>query len=189
MHEDKGYERLHCLIRPPRRKPLPAHHTGRPGDGGGAVRRPAARAAVPRARRHPAVMGRPCRSDHVGQVRGAAVHLDGARIWESAAGYGVHPAEIAALFNSADVSFDKGLGGIAGCVLVGEAAVVAQVTSGVAGTAARCSACGPTPPRRRPACVRGFRSCRAICSMPRPSQRCCGRRRGSPYCRTLRRPR
>ena len=59
--------------------------------------------------------------------RGAAVHLDGARIWESAVGYGVHPAEVAALFDTAYVSFYKGLGGIAGCALLGEPDVVAEV--------------------------------------------------------------
>jgi threonine aldolase len=59
--------------------------------------------------------------------RGAAAHLDGARLWESAAGYGRPPAEIAALFDTVYVSFYKGLGGIAGCALAGELDVVAQV--------------------------------------------------------------
>jgi threonine aldolase len=59
--------------------------------------------------------------------RGAAVHLDGARLWESAAGYGVAPAEIAALFDSVYVSFYKGLGGLSGCALAGETDVVAEV--------------------------------------------------------------
>jgi threonine aldolase len=59
--------------------------------------------------------------------RGVAVHLDGARLWESAAGYGRPPAEIAALFDTVYVSFYKGLAGIAGCALAGEADVVAQV--------------------------------------------------------------
>ena len=60
--------------------------------------------------------------------RGAAVHLDGARLWESAAGYDVAPAEVAALFDSVYVSFYKGLGGLSGCALAGEADVVAEVT-------------------------------------------------------------
>jgi threonine aldolase len=59
--------------------------------------------------------------------RGAAVHLDGARIWESAAGYGVPPAQVAALFDTAYVSFYKGIGGIAGCAVVGEADVIAEL--------------------------------------------------------------
>lgn len=59
--------------------------------------------------------------------RGAAVHLDGARLWESAAGYGVPPAQIVALFDTAYVSFYKGLGGISGCAVVGEADVIAEL--------------------------------------------------------------
>lgn len=59
--------------------------------------------------------------------RGAAVHLDGARLWESAAGYGRPPAEIAALFDTVYVSFYKGLGALAGCCLAGPADVVAEV--------------------------------------------------------------
>src|SRR5580700_2702503 len=46
--------------------------------------------------------------------RGAAVHLDGARLWESAAGYGKPLREIAALFDSVYVSFYKGIGAVAG---------------------------------------------------------------------------
>jgi threonine aldolase len=51
--------------------------------------------------------------------RGAAVHLDGARIWESAPYYGRSPAEIAALFDTVYVSLYKGLAGFAGSVLAG----------------------------------------------------------------------
>jgi len=59
--------------------------------------------------------------------RGAAVHLDGARIWEAAAGYGRAPAELAGLFDTTYVSFYKGLGALAGCCLVGPEDVVAEV--------------------------------------------------------------
>lgn len=59
--------------------------------------------------------------------RGAAVHLDGARLWEPAAGYGRPPGEVAALFDSAYVSFYKGIGALAGCALTGPEDVVAQV--------------------------------------------------------------
>jgi threonine aldolase len=58
---------------------------------------------------------------------GAAVHLDGARLWEASAGYGRPPAEIAGLFDTAYVSFYKGLGALAGCAVVGTPDVVAQV--------------------------------------------------------------
>jgi threonine aldolase len=59
--------------------------------------------------------------------RGAAAHLDGARLWEAAAGYGRPPAEIAALFDTTYVSFYKGIGALAGCCLAGPEDVVAEV--------------------------------------------------------------
>jgi len=58
---------------------------------------------------------------------GAAAHLDGARLWESAAGYGRHPGEIAALFDTVYVSFYKGIGALPGCCVAGPADVIAQV--------------------------------------------------------------
>jgi threonine aldolase len=59
--------------------------------------------------------------------RGAAVHLDGARLWEASAGYRRSPAEIAALFDTVYVSFYKGVGALPGCCVAGSAADVAQV--------------------------------------------------------------
>jgi threonine aldolase len=59
--------------------------------------------------------------------RGAAAHLDGARLWEAAAGYGRPPAEVAALFDTTYVSFYKGIGALAGCCLAGPDDVVAEV--------------------------------------------------------------
>lgn len=47
------------------------------------------------------------------------LHVDGARLWESAPYYGCTLAEIAALADSVYLSFYKGLGGFAGCVLAG----------------------------------------------------------------------
>jgi len=66
---------------------------------------------------------------HAGWARahGAAAHLDGARLWESAAGYGRPPAEIAALFDTVYVSFYKGLGALPGCCVAGAADIVAEV--------------------------------------------------------------
>ena len=58
--------------------------------------------------------------------RGAAFHVDGARIWESQPYWGRSHAEIAALADSMYVSFYKGLGGIAGAALVGRADVLAE---------------------------------------------------------------
>jgi len=59
--------------------------------------------------------------------RGAAAHLDGARLWEAAAGYGRSPAELASLFDTTYVSFYKGLGALPGCCLAGPEDVVAEV--------------------------------------------------------------
>jgi threonine aldolase len=59
--------------------------------------------------------------------RGAATHLDGARLWESAAGYGQPPAEIAALFDTVYVSFYKGIGALPGCCVAGPGDIVAEV--------------------------------------------------------------
>ena len=51
---------------------------------------------------------------------GVPFHLDGARIWEAAAGLGRSPKEVADLADTVYASFYKGLGGLAGCVLAGE---------------------------------------------------------------------
>jgi threonine aldolase len=59
--------------------------------------------------------------------RGAAVHMDGARLWESAAGYGRGHAEIAAVFDTVYVSFYKGIGALAGCCVAGPEDAIAEV--------------------------------------------------------------
>jgi len=56
--------------------------------------------------------------------RGVAVHVDGARIWEAAAGLDRPLTEVSALADSVYVSFYKGLGGLAGCALAGPVDVV-----------------------------------------------------------------
>ena len=58
--------------------------------------------------------------------QGAAVHMDGARLWESGPFYARSYAEIAGLFDSAYVSFYKGIGAIAGAALTGPAAFIAE---------------------------------------------------------------
>jgi threonine aldolase len=58
--------------------------------------------------------------------RGVALHLDGARLWEAGPFYGRPYAEIAALFDTVYVSFYKGLGGLAGACLAGDAELVAE---------------------------------------------------------------
>lgn len=58
--------------------------------------------------------------------RGVALHLDGARLWESAPFYGRSVAEVAALFDSVYVSFYKALGAIAGAALLGSKEFIAE---------------------------------------------------------------
>lgn len=58
--------------------------------------------------------------------RGVPLHLDGARIWESAPHLGHSPAQIAGLADSVYVSLYKGVGGLAGAVVAGPEDEVAQ---------------------------------------------------------------
>jgi threonine aldolase len=58
---------------------------------------------------------------------GAAVHLDGARLWESAAGYDRSPAEVAALFDTVYISFYKAVGALPGCCVAGPEEIIAEV--------------------------------------------------------------
>lgn len=126
-HEDRAPQRLHGLV-------------GRPvGD----QHRLLLRADLDGVAEHPAALlvelpqrdlgGQlPPWDDLVAQVawareRGAAAHLDGARLWEASAGYGRAPAEIAGLFDTAYVSFYKGIGALPGCCLAGPEDVVAEV--------------------------------------------------------------
>ncbi|QJE02555.1 threonine aldolase [Massilia forsythiae] len=52
------------------------------------------------------------------------LHMDGARLWEAAAGYGRHVREIAAGFDSVYVSLYKGIGGLGGAMLLGSRTMV-----------------------------------------------------------------
>jgi threonine aldolase len=127
QHEGRGYERLHGL-------------TGRPvGEATGlltldqltSVAEPVAALVLELPQRDLGGL-QPDWADLVSQVgwarsRGAAAHLDGARLWESAAGYGVEPARVAELFDSVYVSFYKGLGALGGCAVAGEADVIAEL--------------------------------------------------------------
>lgn len=58
--------------------------------------------------------------------QGIHLHMDGARLWETAAAYGRSAAEIAAGFDSVYVSLYKGIGGMGGALLAGGAAFVAK---------------------------------------------------------------
>ncbi|MET9348153.1 threonine aldolase family protein [Streptomyces termitum] len=58
--------------------------------------------------------------------REAAVHFDGARLWEAAAWFGRPLAEVAGLADSVYVSFYKSLDGLSGAVLAGPEEFVAE---------------------------------------------------------------
>ena len=61
--------------------------------------------------------------------RGVALHLDGARIWESQPWFGHSLAEVAALADTLYVSFYKGIGAHAGAALLGPQDVVDEARS------------------------------------------------------------
>lgn len=58
--------------------------------------------------------------------RGLHLHLDGARLWEAAAGYGRPLAEVCHGFASAYVSFYKGINGMGGAMLLGSQDFIAR---------------------------------------------------------------
>jgi threonine aldolase len=60
------------------------------------------------------------------KARGAHLHMDGARLWETAAGYGKSARQIAEGFDSAYVSLYKGVGGLGGAMLAGSAGFIAR---------------------------------------------------------------
>lgn len=64
----------------------------------------------------------------IARGRGIALHLDGARLWEAAAGYERGLDEIAGLFDSVYVSFYKGIGALPGSMLLGPTDFVAEAT-------------------------------------------------------------
>ncbi len=126
LHEDQAHQRLHGLI-------------GRPvGDPRGLItladlqdtHEPIAALLIELPQRE--IGGRlPAWKDLKAQVawahaQGAAVHLDGARLWTCGPFYDKPLTEIAGLFDSVYVSFYKDLGGTSGGMLLGEEDVIAQ---------------------------------------------------------------
>ena len=126
IHEDKAYQRLHGLVGRTvgnARELLTLKDLE-------AVKEPLAALVIELPQRE--IGGRlPAWDDLVAQVayareRGAAVHLDGARVWESQSFYGRPLGEIASLFDTLYVSFYKGIGAPAGSMLLGEPDVIAE---------------------------------------------------------------
>ncbi len=60
--------------------------------------------------------------------RRIALHFDGARLWETAAAYGVSLSDLAGLADSVYLSFYKGLGGLGGAMLLGDTDHIAAVS-------------------------------------------------------------
>jgi threonine aldolase len=126
LHEEKGYERLHglhgTLVGDP-------HRLIELGDLE-ALREPVAALLLELPQREIGGL-LPEWEDLVAQTdwareHGVALHLDGARLWEAQPFYGRPHAELAGLFDSVYVSFYKGLGGMAGAILAGDAEFVAE---------------------------------------------------------------
>lgn len=59
--------------------------------------------------------------------RRVPLHIDGARLWEAAAGYGVSLADLAALGDSVYVSYYKGLGGLGGALVAATGDFIASL--------------------------------------------------------------
>lgn len=67
-----------------------------------------------------------CAISNSAREKNIALHLDGARLWESQPFYGRPYSEILSLFDSAYVSFDKGLGCLAGGALIGPSSLIEE---------------------------------------------------------------
>jgi threonine aldolase len=127
VHEEQGYQRLHGLIGRPagQRDRLITMDDLTP------IAEPPAALLLELPQRD--IGGQqPAWDDLAAQIgwahqRGAAAHMDGARLWESSAGYGRSPAEISALFDTVYVSFYKGIGALPGCCVAGPEEVIEQV--------------------------------------------------------------
>jgi threonine aldolase len=126
-HEGRGYERLHQLIGRPAGEPNRLLTVADLDQ----VAEPAGTLVIELPQRdlggqQPDWAGLEAQASWA-RERGTAVHLDGARLWESAAGYGKPPADVAALFDTVYVSFYKGLGALPGCCVAGPEAIIAEV--------------------------------------------------------------
>ncbi len=122
--ENQGYSAVHGL----RFHPVGDRHALLTRDDLDAVKEPLAAVVIELPQRD--IGGRlPSFEDLAGQTRwagehGAASHCDGARIWEAQTGYDATLPEIASLFDTVYVSLYKGLGGVRGAVLAGDAETI-----------------------------------------------------------------
>jgi threonine aldolase len=127
VHEDRGYQRLHQLAG----RPAGERHRLLTVDDLRGIAEPVAALVLELPQRE--IGGQqPPWDELVAQAQwarehGAAVHLDGARLWEAAAGYQQPPEAVASLFDTVYVSFYKGLGALPGCCVAGPEDVIAEV--------------------------------------------------------------
>jgi len=127
VHEDRGYQRLHQLAG----RPVGERHRLLTLDDLRGIAEPVAALLLELPQRE--IGGQqPPWDELVAQTQwarehGAAVHLDGARLWESAAGYQQPPEAVASLFDTVYVSFYKGLGALPGCCVAGPEDVITEV--------------------------------------------------------------
>jgi threonine aldolase len=126
LYEDKAYQRLHGLIG----RSVGDAHDLMTRDDLAAIKEPLAAVVFELPQRElggllPSWDDLRAQTSAVRET-GAAVHLDGARLWECTPYYGRDLHEIAALFDSVYVSFYKGLGGLAGSCLVGDELLVGE---------------------------------------------------------------
>ena len=126
LHEDQAYQHLHRLIG----RPVGDVHSLLTLADLEEINEPLAALLIELPQRE--IGGRlPVWKDLKAQVgwardHGTAVHLDGARLWESGPFYKRPLSEIVALFDTVYVSFYKGLGGTAGGMLLGDEDLIAQ---------------------------------------------------------------
>ena len=126
LHEERGFARLHGLratLVGPRERPLLARHVE-------ALAEPIAALLTELPIREAG--GQLPSWDELEALKGCAknrgfrLHLDGARLWESAAHYGRSYADICRGFDSCYVSFYKGIGALSGAMLLGPADFIEQ---------------------------------------------------------------
>lgn len=126
LHEGRAFERLHGLVGRPVGDPFELLTL----DALEEVAEPIAALVLELPQRE--IGGRlPDWDDLVTQTewargRGAAVHLDGARIWQCSDAYQRTLEEVAALFDTVYLSFYKDLGAVAGSALLGPADLIAE---------------------------------------------------------------
>ena len=151
-HEDRGYERLHRLTG----RPVGERHRLLTVDDLGGIAEPVAALLLELPQRE--IGGQqPAWDELVAQIqwareRGAAVHLDGARLWESAAGYQQPPGPWPACSTPCTCRSTRAWARCPDAAWPGRRTSSPRCASGGTGWAAGCTACGRTP-RPHSACL------------------------------------